>query len=288
MARLADYVALARPRHWTKNVFVLMPLPHALAGGGSFDLLPKAAGLAGFSNVTSAVYVFNDCRDAPRDRAHPTKRERPVAAGKITPRAGATFGLLLLALGLTLCWSSGLPMVLDLTLTYVGINALYSYRGRSIPVIDVFLLASGFVIRVILGCALVHSIASLWLLLCSSTLALFMTFAKRRNDLLTGVDGDHRASLDGYDVTFLEQAMAITATLALMAYASFCMESPVLVEGRQFASLPFVAFGVLEYLRRVRIAGDGGSPVDLLLGSRALQACGIGWMLATIWSLGWL
>lgn len=265
-----------------------MPLPHALAGGGSFDPLPYAAGLAGFSVVTSAVYVFNDCRDASRDRLHPTKRERPVAAGRITPRAGVMFGLLLLAIGLTLCWWCGLPMVLDLTLTYLGINMIYSYRGRSIPVIDVFLLASGFVIRVILGCALVHAVASLWLLLCSSTLALFMTFAKRRNDLLTGVDSDHRASLDGYDVAFLEQAMAIAATLALMAYATFCMESAVLVDGRQFASLPFVAFGVLEYLRRVRVAGDGGSPVDLLLGSRALQACGVGWVLATVWSLGGL
>jgi len=288
VARLGDYVALARPRHWTKNVFVLMPLPHALAGGGSFDLLPYMAGVTGFSVVTSAVYVFNDCRDAARDRRHPTKRERPVAAGRITPRAGALFGLLLLAIGLTLCWWSGRPMVLELTLTYLAINLFYSFWGRAIPVIDVFLLASGFVIRVILGCALVYAVASLWLLLCSSTLALFMTFAKRRNDLLTGVDGDHRASLDGYDVTFLEQAMAITATLALMAYAIFCMESSVLVDGRQFASLPFVAFGVLEYLRRVRIAGDGGSPVDLLLGSRALQACGVGWVLATVWSLGWL
>lgn len=288
MARLGDYVALARPRHWTKNVFVLMPLPHALAGGGTFELLPYVSGLVGFSLVSSAIYAFNDCRDAGHDRRHPTKCERPVAAGRITPGAGTTFGLLLLALGLGLCWASDRPLALTLALTYVAINLFYSFWGRAIPVLDVFLLASGFVLRVLLGCALVFAVPSLWLLLCSSTLALFMAFAKRRNDLLTGVNGDHRASLDGYDVAFLEQAMAISATLALIAYAIFCMESPVLVDGRQFASLPFVAFGVLEYLRRVQLPGDGGSPVDLLLASRALQACGVGWVMATVWSLGWL
>jgi 4-hydroxybenzoate polyprenyltransferase len=287
VARLVDFVALARPRHWIKNVFVLMPLPHALAGGGVLDPGSFAAGLAGFALASSAVYTFNDCRDAARDRLHPNKRDRPVAAGRITPGVGVIFGLLLLATGLLLVRSTGYPAALELTLLYVTINLFYSFWARGVPLLDVFLLASGFVLRVMLGCALVGAVASNWLLLCSSTLALFMAFAKRRNDLLSGVDGSHRRSLDGYDIGFLEQAISLTAAMALMSYAIYCMESVVLREGREFATLPFVAFGILEYLRCVRGSDVGGSPVDLALRSRTLQASGVGWVLATLWSIHW-
>ncbi len=287
MARLVDYVTLARPRHWIKNVFVLMPLPHALAGGGVFEAGPYAAGVVGFSLACSAVYAFNDCLDAAHDRRHPRKRERPVAAGRITPAAGVIFGIGLLAAGLLLVTASGHPAALWLTLAYVAINLFYSFRGRAVPLLDVFLLASGFVLRVLLGCALVYAVASAWLLLCTSTLALFMALLKRRSDLLSGVDDGHRASLGGYDVGFLEQAISMTAALALMSYAIYCMDSPVLREGREFASVPFVVFGVLEYLRRGRQPDDGGSPVTLALQSRSLQACGVGWILATLWSLRW-
>jgi 4-hydroxybenzoate polyprenyltransferase len=265
-----------------------MPLPHALADAGHFDGVAFVAGLTGFSLVASATYAFNDCLDAERDRRHPLKRDRVVAAGRVTPRAAALFGVLLLVVGLGLCWASARPLAVVIALTYVAINLVYSVWGRAVPLIDVFLLATGFVLRVLLGCALVTAVASLWLLLCSSTLALFMAFAKRRDDLVNGVDAGHRGSLDGYDVAFLEQAMSMMATLALIAYSIFCMESPVLVEGRQFASLPFVVFGVLEYLRLVRRPIGGGSPVDLLFASRALQVCGVGWVVATLWSLGWI
>ena len=287
MARLGDFVALARPRHWIKNVFVLMPLPHSLASGGVLDVGAYTIGVAGFCLACSAVYAFNDSRDAARDRRHPKKRDRPVAAGRVTPGVAVLFGLLLLSAGLLLSWASGHPAALALTLAYVAINLLYSLWARAVPLLDVFLLASGFALRVLLGCVLVHVVASGWLLLCTSTLALFMALAKRRSDLLTGIDDFHRGSLGGYDLGFLEQAISVMAAMALMSYAIYCMEAKVLREGREFASLPFVVFGVLEYLRRVQEPDAGGSPVDLALHSRALQLCGVGWVLATLWSLGW-
>lgn len=285
MAALADYLAIARPRHWIKNLFVFMPLPHALAAGGVLDAPAFVAGVAGFSLTCSAVYAFNDCKDAAADRLHPRKRDRPVAAGRLKASAGVAFGLVLAALGLLLVWSSGSASAVRITVLYMSINLLYAFWGRSVPLLDVFLLASGFVLRVLLGCALVQVTASGWLLLCTSTLALFMALIKRRSDVQYGVTDGHRKSLGGYDLRFLEQATSITAAMTLMSYAIYCMESEVLHAGREFASLPFAVFGVLEYLRRGQQASEGGSPVDLSLRSRVLQLCGLGWLIATLWSL---
>ena len=168
---------------------------------------------------------------------------------------------------------------------YAGLNVIYSCWGKHVSLVDVFLLSSGFVLRVVLGCALVGVAPSSWLLLCSSGLALFLALAKRRADLISGVAGDHRPSLSGYNVPFLDHAMGITAALTLMGYALYCIDAEVLLAGREFATLPFVVFGVLDYLRLVHVNQEGGSPVDLLLTSPTLLFSGIGWVGATLWSV---
>ena len=127
---------------------------------------------------------------------------------------------------------------------------------------------------------------SSWLLLCSSTLALFISLAKRRGELARGMDAGHRPALSGYTEAYLDQAMAVSAAMTLIGYALYCMDAQVLLPGREFASLPFVVFGVLEYLRLAQVKGEGGSPVDLLFRSPALVASGVGWTLASLWSVG--
>ena len=156
---------------------------------------------------------------------------------------------------------------------------------------DVFLLSSGFVIRVLLGCALVKMPPSPWLLLCTSTLALFLGFTKRRADLSEDLDLNHRPSLRGYNKAFLDQAVSICAGVAILAYALYCIEAKdaakrIFRAGRELASLPFVAYGILDYLRMVHVEGIGGSPVDVAYHSRSMQACAVGWMVAVTWSLG--
>jgi decaprenyl-phosphate phosphoribosyltransferase len=150
----------------------------------------------------------------------------------------------------------------------------------------VFLLSTGFVLRVVLGAELVGTAPSNWLLLVSSTLALFISLAKRRGELGRGMDGNHRPALSGYTVPFLDQAMAVSAGMILIGYALYCMDAKVLRPGREFASLPFVVFGVLEYLRLAQVRGEGGSPIDLLFSSPALVVCGVGWTLASLFSVG--
>jgi len=286
MRRLRDLLALARPKHWAKNAFVFMPLPFGLAAGGRLDLAVLLLGLLGFSLATSAAYAFNDAQDAPQDRSHPDKRERPVAAGRIGPAGARAWSAVLLLAGVGLVLLTGSRAALTVLVVYLLLNAVYSLGAKDVALIDVFLLASGFVLRVLLGCALIGVPPSNWLLLCSSTLALFLSLAKRRADLARGLGSEQRPSLAGYSPGFLDQAIGISAAMTLIAYALYCMEAEVLVAGREFASLPFVLFGVLDYLRVAALTERAGSPVDLILSSPALLVCGLGWAAATLWSLG--
>jgi 4-hydroxybenzoate polyprenyltransferase len=286
MATARDFLKLARPKDWAKNVFVLMPLPFALAAGGHFAPVSFALGIASICLVSSAVYALNDTMDAERDRLHEKKRRRPVASGSISKAAALAFSAALLAAGVTCALLSGVPAALVVIAAYVAKELCYQLGGKHVPLLDVFLLSSGFVLRVVLGAELVGTAPSNWLLLCSSTLALFISLAKRRSEIARGMDGAHRPALSGYTLAYLDQAMAVSAGMILIAYALYCMDAKVLLPRREFASLPFVVFGVLEYLRLAQVRGEGGSPVDLLLASPAVIVCGIGWTLASLWSVG--
>ena len=282
---VTDLVRLARPRDWLKNVFVLLPLPFAVASGSALDPVAIAAGLMAMSLASSAAYVFNDWWDAERDRRHPDKGHRPVAAGRVS---GATVGWL--SLGLTLAATALAFAAVSspagfVVLAYLGLQLVYTLYGKHVPLVDVFLLSSGFVLRVVLGCALAAVSPSSWLLLCSSSLALFLALAKRRADLRKGLDEQHRPSLKGYSETFLDLGLTVSAGLTITAYALYCIDAAILAPGFEFASLPFVVFGVLEYLRIVQTRDAGGSPVDLLASSPALLGCGAGWLIAVLLGL---
>jgi decaprenyl-phosphate phosphoribosyltransferase len=281
---IRDLVEVSRPKHWVKNIFVLMPLPFALAAGAELHPVSFLFGLFALCLASSAVYAFNDAADAERDRLHPVKSQRPVASGRLSIRTARIWSLVLALLGATTALVSNSPGAVAVLLVYLAFNLFYCLGGKNVPLLDVFLLASGFVLRVIMGCALVQVAPSNWLLLCSSTLALFMALAKRRADLVRGMDSEHRPSLSGYTSDFLNQAMGITAAMTLIAYALYSLEAPVLVPGREFASLPFVVFGVLEYLRLVYVKQAGESPVDMLFRPEILL-CGLGWIAAITWSL---
>ncbi|MDD9941500.1 MAG: UbiA prenyltransferase family protein [Myxococcales bacterium] len=282
---IGDFIKLSRPKHWIKNVFVLMPAPFALASGAEFQAVRFFVGLAAFCLANSAVYSFNDAQDAERDRLHDEKRNRPVAAGRISERAAYAYAALLVAAGTGLAYASGSTMAMVVFATYLVSNLFYSLKGKNIPLVDVFLLAGFFLLRFLLGCALLGVAASNWLLLCSSALALFLGLAKRRSDILKGLDESHRPALMGYNEGFLDHAMGITASMTIVAYALYSMEAEVLADGREFASLPFVVFGVLDILRKAHVERAGGSPVDLLLGSPSLIAGGFGWLISTAWSV---
>jgi 4-hydroxybenzoate polyprenyltransferase len=284
---LRHLVRLARPRDWAKAVFILLPLPFALrAGAGRIDPALVALGVIGFCLVSSGVYVLNDVRDAEADRAHPTKKKRPIASGAVPVRVALPYGATLIALGFALTAATRLPAALGLLATYLATNALYTLKGKEVPLLDVFLLASGFLLRVLVGCALVQATPSNWLLLCSIWVALFLGFAKRRADLSRGMGAEQRTVRLGYSAGFLEQAMGIAAGITLLSYSLYSQEAEVFVAGRELAGMPFVAYGLLHYLRLAHLDEVRDAPVEMAWRSRTLQLCGLGWLVATTWSLG--
>jgi 4-hydroxybenzoate polyprenyltransferase len=281
-----DLVSLLRLRHWVKNAFVLMPLPFALATGAEPRWAAFALGVLGMCLASSAVYALNDAADAEQDRLHPEKCERPVASGRVSVVQAHVLAVALAGLGVALPWLSSGASAGGLVVVYLVLNVLYSHGGKDVPLVDVFLISSGFVLRVLLGCALVLVTPSSWLLLCSSTLALFLALAKRRADCARGIGSDHRPSLAGYNLGFLDQASGISAGMTILSYSLYCIEAGVLVPGREFASMPFVLFGVLDYMRVSQLQPERAFPVDVLLSSRPLLVAGIGWVGSVIWSLG--
>ncbi len=283
---LISLIRLARPRDWIKNIFVLLPVPFALKAHAQFDPVPFLLGVAGFCLVNSAIYTLNDLFDADSDRIHPQKCHRPIAAGLVPPWAALIQAAVLFVAGVGLCLLTRRLDAVAIVLAYIAINVGYNLGLKHVALLDVFLLSSGFVIRVLLGCALLAATPSAWLLLCTSTLALFLGFAKRRADLIEGLGTDHRPSLRGYSLMFLDHAMSICAGVAILSYALYSIDSRVLLEGREMASMPFVAFGILNYLRLADVEGIGGSPVEVAYHSVATQICAVGWLVAVTWSMG--
>ena len=286
MGRVSDFVALARPMHWTKNAFVLMPVPFGLAAGARLDAPMFLAGLVGMGLASSAVYALNDAQDAARDRLHPDKRDRPVAAGRVSPGAARAFAAALVLVALGLVGVSGHVPALVLLGVYLATNLAYSLGAKHVALVDVFLLSSGYVLRVLLGCSLIAVRPSNWLLLCSSALALLLALVKRRADVGRGLSSESRPSLAGYSLAFLDLAIGVSASMTIVAYALYCMDARVLVPGREFASLPFALFGVLDYLRVSMLSDRGGAPLELILSSPTLLGCGLGWAVSTLWSVG--
>ena len=214
--------------------------------------------------MNSAVYTLNDWRDAATDRLHPTKRHRPLAAGRVPPAVAAVQICVLVIVGFGLCWLADTDTALGfkahwrcgpalgVSIAYLIINLAYSFGAKHIVLLDVFLLSSGFVLRVLLGCALVSAVPSPWLLLCTGTLALFLGFTKRRADLTEELDLNHRPSLRGYSKAFLDQAVSICAGVAILAYALYCIEAKkVLLPG------PRDGFGPLCGLRHPQLLAQG-------------------------------
>lgn len=287
-ASLRDWIRLLRPRQWLKNSFVLAPLVFSgrLVEGHAVAL----AGLAvlSFCFLASGVYAWNDVVDREADRAHPTKRSRPVAAGRISAAAAGRVGTLLLVAGLALAASVTMTVAL-LGLGYVLLNVAYSFRLKDIVIVDVFALASFFVIRLLVGAAAIDVTASLWLILCGGLLALYLGFAKRRHELvlLGGDSGEHRKVLDDYSAPFLDQTASVLLAVTVVSYIMYTLTSDTAtaVGAEQLAySSVFVLYGVFRYLYLVH-NGSGGNPAETLVTDLPLLVDAGLWMLYCSWVL---
>ena len=275
-----------RPRQWAKNLLVFAGL---LFGLRLFD--PSAVGRAFaafgvFCVLSGVVYLINDIADRDVDRQHPHKSQRPIASGALSVPAAVTSAIGLGVVALLGAFMLG-PRFFIIAALYLALLALYSGLLKHIVIIDVLTIAVGFVLRAVAGAVAVNVDISHWLLVCTTLLALFISLAKRRHELLLLADGaaGHRPILGEYTPYLLDQMIAVVTASTLIAYIFYTI-SPETEQkfGTHWLGLtiPFPLYGIFRYLYLVHQREGGGSPADLLLTDRPLLACVTLWALSVV------
>jgi 4-hydroxybenzoate polyprenyltransferase len=278
-----------RVRQWTKNGVLLVPLLFAksvLVGGA---LLKALAGTLAFSLLASGVYVVNDWVDRDKDRLHPEKRLRPLAAGHLTGTAAVVL--------VVLCWGGAAALGATLSLTFLGVllaylalQAAYTFVLKSQVLLDVMAIALGFILRVIAGAVAIDVVVSNWLFLCTLLGAVFLGFAKRRAELADLEDNAiaHRANLADYSLEMLDQMMSIAAACTILAFGLYTVSKETVdrvgTDHLKF-TVPLVVYGVFRYLFLVHKRGAGGAPERVLLRDRPLQVALAAFLAIAAWAL---
>lgn len=287
-----------RPRQWTKNAFVFaalvfdrqLPNPEALFIGQEWSqLIPFFRTLAAFMLfclLSGSVYIINDIVDVQADRQHPTKRNRPIASGRLPVPVAIGAAVVILFITFPLAYLIS-PWLSAVTFVYFIVNLAYSLRLKHIPLIDVLVIAAGFVLRVTGGVLALEGVErfSPWLYVVTTLLALYLGFGKRRAELALLADGAnaHRKVLDGYTIPLLDQLIIIVSSTTIVAYSLYTFSAPNLPENHaMMLTIPFVLYGIFRYLYLVQVEQAGGAPEDLLLADRPLQASIVLWGLSVL------
>lgn len=268
---LPPVIRLVRPRHWVKNLFVLAPLVFAGRVSDPEALLRALAAAAAFTVAAVAVYVLNDLMDLERDRAHPLKSQtRPLAAGDVAPTT-ARILLVVLAMAVfgTLLALPSLTVPIGL---YLLINLAYSAGLKRVAVVDLFCVASGFLLRVYAGARVIDVPLSSWMLITTLCLALYLAAIKRRQELATrGSDG--RSVLQEYSIPLLDRYAEMSGVAALLFYGLYVIE----VRPRLAVTIPLVLFGLFRYWYLVEREGHGESPTEAVWNDASLAVTVLAW-----------
>lgn len=262
-----------RPRQWAKNVFVFAALVFDEQLLRPEPLVRIMVGFAMLCLISSSVYLLNDIADVEADRRHPVKRTRPIAAGELAIPVAATAAGLLAASSLLISFALGISFGW-IVAGYFGLNLLYSMWLKHAAIIDVLIIAAGFVLRVAAGVSLIQvSRFSPWLYVCTTLLALIIGFGKRRAELLLLAEGanSHRRVLDGYNVELLDQLIVVVSATTIMAYSLYTFSAENLPANHlMMLTIPFVLYGIFRYLRLIHVENVGGAPEELILTDRPL------------------
>jgi len=286
MSRMLACIQLARPHQHVKNVFVLLPLFFA---GGFTDpslLVPSLLAFLAFSLTASGIYVLNDLLDVAEDRLHPKKRHRPLASGTVQESEARTLAAALLVLGLGL---AALINTFWLLLLYVVLNVAYSFRLKEISLLDVTLIAIGFVLRLYVGSVASDVYLSSWIVVLTFLLALFLALAKRRDDLVihAKTGKQMRMAANGYNLEMLNTAIGLLGASVILVYLQYSTAPKIterLGSDHLYLTTLFVILGILRYLQITFVFERSGSPTQVLLKDRFTQLN----LLAWFFTFGWI
>jgi 4-hydroxybenzoate polyprenyltransferase len=271
-----------RPRQWTKNIFVFAALvfDRQLFNPGSLGRTFLA--FIVFCLISSSVYLINDIFDLKADQQHPIKKERPIASGRLPISTALVSAVILsiLALAIALVLSRELALI---ALVYLLVNLAYSKWLKHVVLLDVLVIAFGFVLRVAAGVSVIHvQRFSPWLYVCMTLLALFLGFGKRRAEMAYN-NSNTRKVLGGYSIALIDQLLTVVSATTIIAYSLYTFSAPNLPGSYwMMLTIPFVLYGIFRYLYLIQIKNAGGEPEELLLTDRPLQATVLLWGLACV------
>jgi 4-hydroxybenzoate polyprenyltransferase len=282
----AALVAL-RPRQWSKNLLLFAGILFAGELGDAARWVEACTIFTAYCAASSAAYLVNDVRDAPSDRLHPLKRERPIARGELSSRAALGLSAALVVGAFALALGIGVVAALLLAL-FLALQAAYTFALKDVVIVDVMAIAGLFVIRAAAGAEAVDVRISPWLLLCTALLALFLALAKRRGELVLS-DGEAmpgRKVLSGYSLPLVDQLITVVAAATVGAYSVYTLES--VQPAAMIATIPFVVFGLFRYLLLIHRDDLGEEPEQILLSDRPILAAVALWALTAAVILAWV
>ena len=278
------YIKLIRLKQWTKNLFIFVPVFFAGNLFNSLGLYKELfLGFLAFSLSASAIYIINDYLDIEADRKHPKKRFRPLASGAANPTVSLILMVCLAAIGLAIAYYLSVSFFFILV-TYLIINIAYTGGLKHISILDIFLVSSGFILRIYSGGVLGEVPISHWLVLMIMLLALFLALAKRRDDVLLSKGGEvMRKASSNYNLEFINSCLSIFSGVIIVAYIMYTVSGEVTLRLESewlFVTTIFVIAGIMRYLQITFVEQNSGSPSEILLKDRFIQLTVLGWIVS--------
>lgn len=278
------YIKLLRPKDWAKNLFLFIPSFFAGNFFVSREILLLLGGFVTFCCFASSIYIINDYRDIEDDRKHPEKCKRPLASGMVQKPAAIIICILLIIAGTIIGYSIDHSFKFLFVIgIYFFLNLAYSFGLKNISILDILILASGFVLRVKGGAIITNTDTSHWLIIMTFLLALFMSIAKRRDDILLKISTgtDMRKSVKGYNLDFLNTMLGLSCAIIIVAYIMYTVDTETYIRLRAYrlyyTSL-FVVAGVMRYLQITFVQQESGSPTKILYKDRFIQLTIVLWV----------
>jgi 4-hydroxybenzoate polyprenyltransferase len=280
---MKEIIKLLRPHQYVKNIFIFAPLLFAFSFSDMHLVALAVITFVLFSLLASSIYIFNDLMDIEADRAHPTKKERPLAKGSVSPRKAKELMLLFASLPLLLSLLID-PYLFMIFVIYFLLNIFYSLKLKHISIIDIFIISTGFVLRLFAGSVAVDIKLSMWIIIMTFLLALFLALAKRRDDVLLSLQGrETRKNIDGYNLEFVNASMVLMAGVIIVSYLFYTVSDTVIARlhtDHLYLSAFFVILGIMRYMQITFVEQKSGSPTKIVLNDRFMQLTIIFWLLS--------
>ncbi len=281
---MKDIITLLRPHQYVKNIFIFAPLLFAFHFNSN-DIYNSTVAFILFSITASSIYILNDLMDIEEDKKHPTKKNRPLASGKVSKSTAKTLFVSLSALAFILSFAFSFELFIILV-AYFSLNIAYSLKLKHIAIVDIFIISTGFVLRLFAGSLVTEIPLSMWIIIITFLLAIFLSLAKRRDDVLLSLQGkETRKNIDGYNLEFVNAAMVLMSGVVIVSYLQYSVSAEVIARvGSQFIFLTtfFVILGILRYMQITFVEEASGSPTKIVLKDRFLQLTILLWLVSFV------